>query len=81
MQNTFETTRQRIQSVRNLLAPFELDLASLDKRLADMKVGLHGVESKLSEASSRIDEQRLKIAYSQARVELIEMALKILPRP
>ena len=81
MQTTFGEMRKQIRDIRNFLGPFQSKLASLDQQVAEMGVSIGSVRSTLLAASSRMDDRRLKLAFLLARVELIEMELKIPQRP
>lgn len=81
MDNTFEEIRRQIHEIRNFLAPFDLKLAILDERIAEMRLSLVGVESKLLASSFTLEDHGLKLADLLERVEWIELALKLSPRP
>ena len=85
MENTFEEIRRQIHDIRNFLAPFDFKLASLDERIAAMRLSiderLGGFESKLLVSSFKVEEQGLKLADLCERVRWIELILKIPARP
>ena len=84
MENTFEEIRKQIHDIRNFLAPFDLKLASLDERIAKMRLSLdehlRALEAKLLASSFKAEEQALELMDLLDRVNWIEMALKIPPR-
>ena len=85
MENTFEEIRRQIHDIRNCLAPFDLKLAGLDHRIAEMRLSidkrLGGFESKLIASALRVEEHGLKLEDLWARVNWIELTLNIPPRP
>jgi hypothetical protein len=85
MQNTFEEIRRQIHEIRNFLAPFDLKLSVLDERIAETRVffeqKIGQTESATLANSLKIEEQGLTIMELLERVNLMELLLKIPPRP
>ena len=92
MNELFEEIRQQIHDIRNIIAPFDLQMANLDHQIAAMRVSFEskmtGFETKLTANSSQLIEHALKIsgllgAITQLseRVNWIEFSLKVPDRP
>ena len=88
MKELFDEIRQQIHDIRNIIAPFDLQMANLDHQIAAIRVSFEakmtGFESKLTANSSQLIEHALKIsgllgavAQLSERLNWIEFSLKV----
>lgn len=85
MTDIFQEIREQIHEIRNAIAPVDFKLANFEHDIKDCRIFFEqkaqALEARVFANTFRLEEQNNKIANILERLQWIELALKVPPKP